>query len=283
LSGNYDRRQMQRRGSVHPQGRAVGRSVFAADQLRRSPGRSGRLRLLTLSASTITAISTVARIRSGSAEIPSASGKPVTIAECGTCAYKGAHTRRDGLDAVDYNKDPQEIMRGLVPASRRQARISPMCLEIFETMGFYSATSTNSLPDAPHCRGRVTTWTSPATGIVKPDLEIGHEPRPQWHWSRKRHSWRRTALCHARWHRPRQPNPPSGCRRSMRSIRARGRGHCCHSGRFVGRRRCLRRIPLFPYRYRRAPVPVQVCSRNGRLGFGVRGALYGRLHRPATS
>jgi len=114
-------------------------------------------------------------------------GKPVTIAEYGTCAYKGA-PQRGGMawDAVDYNKDPQEIMRGLVRSEQTQARYIANVLEIFETMGFYSATVYEFItPDAPHLSRTRYDLDIASYGIVKPIWKSATNPGPQWHWEPK--------------------------------------------------------------------------------------------------
>jgi len=101
----------------------VDRSSAGGSVTARSPGRSGRWRIID-----IVSIDYYGYFNRRSdyvrdlQKIPRF-GKPVTIAECGTCAYKGAPQRGGwAWDAVDYNKDPQEIMRGLVRSEQTQAR-----------------------------------------------------------------------------------------------------------------------------------------------------------------
>ena len=90
-------------------------------------------------------------------------GKPVAIAEFGTCTYEGA-ARRGGMawDALDATGE--RLKRGLVRSERAQARYLVELLRIFEAVGLDTATVTSSSPRTRPTGARTaSTSTSPAT------------------------------------------------------------------------------------------------------------------------
>jgi hypothetical protein len=112
-------------------------------------------------------------------------GKPVAIAEFGTCTYKGA-ARRGGL-GWDVLDDSGERLRGhLVRSERAQARYVVGVLRIFEALGLDSATVYQFVtPDAPHRRDYRYDLDLASYGIVKPIWATRDRPTPRWHWEPK--------------------------------------------------------------------------------------------------
>jgi hypothetical protein len=112
-------------------------------------------------------------------------GKPVAIAEFGTCTYQGA-AQRGGL-AWDVLDDSGQRLKGhLVRSERDQARYIVDLLRIFETMGLDSATVYQFVtPDAPHRREPRCDLDMASYGIVKPIWATRARPTPRWHWEPK--------------------------------------------------------------------------------------------------
>ena len=112
-------------------------------------------------------------------------GKPVAIAEFGTCTYKGA-ARRGGMawDALD---ETGEHIRGdLVRSERAQARHLVALLRIFESVGLDSALVYQFVvPDAPHRSTPRTDLDVASYGIVKPIWKTLDQPKPGWRWEPK--------------------------------------------------------------------------------------------------
>ncbi|WP_447038406.1 abortive phage infection protein [Streptomyces sp. DSM 118878] len=80
-------------------------------------------------------------------------GKPVAITECGSCTYEGAP--QDGgmgwREAVDYTKDPPEIVAGLRRSERTQATYLMDVFGAFESMDLHAALVYQFVtPDEPH-------------------------------------------------------------------------------------------------------------------------------------
>ena len=114
-------------------------------------------------------------------------GKPVAIAEFGTCTYKGA-PRRGGLgwDVIDYEHQPPRIARDLVRSERTQAVYITRLLDVFEALRFRSATIYNFVaPDAPHRRNPRYDLDLASYGIVKPIWKTRDRPTAGWHWEPK--------------------------------------------------------------------------------------------------
>ncbi|HEX3812742.1 MAG TPA: hypothetical protein VHX59_07855 [Mycobacteriales bacterium] len=114
-------------------------------------------------------------------------GKPLAIAEYGTCTYKGAPQRGGmGWDVVDYTKDPEQIIDGLVRSERDQAIYLTEVLGVFEEMGLYSATVYEFVsPDAPHRNTPRYDLDMACYGLVKAIWETPDRPGAGWHWQPK--------------------------------------------------------------------------------------------------
>ncbi|MEA2148888.1 MAG: hypothetical protein QOD69_718 [Solirubrobacteraceae bacterium] len=112
-------------------------------------------------------------------------GKPVAIAEFGTCAYEGAASR-GGL-AWDVLDASGEGLKGhLVRSERAQARYLVDLVRIFEALGLDSATVYQFVtPDAPHRREGRYDLDMASYGIVKPIWATRDRPTPRWHWEPK--------------------------------------------------------------------------------------------------
>jgi hypothetical protein len=112
-------------------------------------------------------------------------GKPVAIAEFGTCTYKGA-ARRGGL-AWDVLDDSSQRLKGqLVRSERAQARYIVELLRIFEAVGLDSATVYQFVtPDMPHRRAHRYDLDVASYSIVKPIWATRNRPTPRWHWEPK--------------------------------------------------------------------------------------------------
>ena len=187
LSGRYDAKRMQRRLSAFIADAArVGRSTFGGrlsyaaaeddvvdwrlfdvvgiDYYASFPRRSQHVR----------ALHRYTRL-----------GKPVAIAEFGTCTYKGAG-RRGGL-AWDVLDATGERLRGhLVRSERAQARYLVGRLRIFEALGLDSATVYQFVtPDAPHRSQPRYDLDMASYGIVKPIWATRDRPTSRWHWEPK--------------------------------------------------------------------------------------------------
>ncbi|WOX09553.1 abortive phage infection protein [Streptomyces sp. N50] len=115
-------------------------------------------------------------------------GKPVTITEFGTCAYKGAEkTAGMGWNVVDYDKHPEEIKGHLVRSEHTQAAYVVGLLEVFESMGLYGAMAFEFVtPDAPHRahdpRHDLDMASYAITRTVK---DRPYDSSSPWHWEPK--------------------------------------------------------------------------------------------------
>jgi len=189
LSGKYDRQQMQRRlDRFIRKAAAVGRSVFRG-QISYAAAQDDHVDWRLFDIVGIDYYGYFNRHADYVRDLRQYRrfGKPVTIAECGSCTYKGA-PQLGGMawDAVDYNKDPQEVKRGLVRSEQTQARYIATMLSIFESMGFYSATVYEFItPDAPHLSQGRYDLDIASYGIVKPIWKSATNPGPHWHWEPK--------------------------------------------------------------------------------------------------
>jgi hypothetical protein len=114
-------------------------------------------------------------------------GKPVAVTEFGCCTYRGAAADGGlGWDVVDYDKDPPEIIGGLVRSERTQARYLTATLEKFESMGLYAALTYDFVtPDAPHRRDPRYDLDLAAYSIVRTIWDTPTDPGPGWHWEPK--------------------------------------------------------------------------------------------------
>ncbi|HWM11248.1 MAG TPA: abortive phage infection protein, partial [Solirubrobacteraceae bacterium] len=111
-------------------------------------------------------------------------GKPVAIAEFGTCAYKGA-ARRGGM-AWDAFDDRGRLKDGLVRSERAQARHIVEVLRVFEALGLDTATVYQFVtPDSPHRSAPRHDIDAGSYAIVKPIWAKRHRPTPCWHWEPK--------------------------------------------------------------------------------------------------
>ena len=114
-------------------------------------------------------------------------GKPIAIAECGTCTFKGAPQQGGmGWDVVDQEKDPPEIKKGLVRSEREQASYLSDVLDVFEEMGLHAAMVYNFVtPDAPHRPVRRYDLDMASYALVKPVAKTGAGHTADWHWEPK--------------------------------------------------------------------------------------------------
>ena len=114
-------------------------------------------------------------------------GKPVAIAEFGTCTYKGA-PRRGGMawDVVAYDRHPAQIVGRLVRSEDTQARYLTHLLGIFESMGLYAAIVYNFVtPDDPHRPNPRYDLDLASYGVVKAIWKTREQPTADWHWEPK--------------------------------------------------------------------------------------------------
>ncbi|MEU7040725.1 abortive phage infection protein [Streptomyces varsoviensis] len=115
-------------------------------------------------------------------------GKPVTIAEFGTCPYRGAPAKGGmGWHMVDYSKKPPRINEPLVRSEQTQADYLSTVYNAFEATGLYSAYAFEFItPDAPH-------WPNDphhdldmvSYSIVKTIQDTPGTPDSPWHWEPK--------------------------------------------------------------------------------------------------
>jgi hypothetical protein len=114
-------------------------------------------------------------------------GKPVAVTEFGCCTYRGAAADGGmGWDVVDYDKDPPEIVGGLVRSERTQARYLTGLLDEFESMGLYAAMVYDFVtPDAPHRRDPRYDLDMAGYSIVRTIWDTPADPAPRWHWEPK--------------------------------------------------------------------------------------------------
>jgi len=115
-------------------------------------------------------------------------GKPVTITEFGTCAYKGAEkTAGMGWNVVDYDKNTEEIRGHLIRSEHTQAAYVVDLLEVFESMDLYGAMAFEFVtPDAPHRVGSPRFDLDMASyAITKTIKDRPYDPSSPWHWEPK--------------------------------------------------------------------------------------------------
>lgn len=115
-------------------------------------------------------------------------GKPLAIAEFGTCTYEGApDTGGMGWAKVDYTKTPPEVDASLVRSERTQADYLTGVYDVFETMGLYAAHAFEFVtpeqwhrPDDPRYDLDLVTYA-----IVKSIQDRPDDPSSDWHWEPK--------------------------------------------------------------------------------------------------
>jgi hypothetical protein len=114
-------------------------------------------------------------------------GKPVAVTEFGCCTYAGgAADGGMGWNVVDYDKDPPEIIGGLVRSEHDQAGFITGMLDKFEAMGLYAAMVYDFVtPDAPHRRNPRYDLDLASYSIVRAIWDTPADPAPQWHWEPK--------------------------------------------------------------------------------------------------
>ncbi|WP_419999056.1 abortive phage infection protein [Streptomyces boninensis] len=115
-------------------------------------------------------------------------GKPLAIAEFGTCAYRGAPA--DGgmaWDVIDYTKQPPELSKPLVRSERTQARYVTELFDVFDSMDLYAAHAFEFISaDAPHWPGDPRRDLDMATyALVKTVRDTPADPNSPWHWEPK--------------------------------------------------------------------------------------------------
>ncbi|MFI9757845.1 abortive phage infection protein [Streptomyces sp. NPDC051963] len=115
-------------------------------------------------------------------------GKPLAITEFGTCTYVGAPEAGGmGWDIVDYDKTPPEIKGDLVRSERTQADYLVELLDVFESMGLYTAMAFEFVTaDAPHRPDSPRHDIDLASySITKAIKDRPDDPRSDWHWEPK--------------------------------------------------------------------------------------------------
>jgi len=114
-------------------------------------------------------------------------GKPLAITEFGRCTYAGAAQDGGmGWNVVDYDKDPPEIIGGLVRSEGDQARFITERLDQYEAMGLYAALVYDFVtPDAPHRQNPRYDLDLASYSLVRTIWDTPADPGPQWHWEPK--------------------------------------------------------------------------------------------------
>ncbi|MFI7104200.1 abortive phage infection protein [Streptomyces sp. NPDC050161] len=114
-------------------------------------------------------------------------GKPLAICEFGSCTYLGAPQQADmGWNVVDHTKVPEEIIGDLVRSEPTQAAYLIELLDVFESMGLYSAMAFEFLtPDAPHRPEPRYDLDMASYSIVKTIKDRPDDPASDWHWEPK--------------------------------------------------------------------------------------------------
>lgn len=108
-------------------------------------------------------------------------GKPVAIAEFGSCTYKGA-PRRGGLAWDVLDATGEHLKPGLERSEHTQARYLVELVRIFASLGLDTATVYQFVtPDAPHRRAPRDDLDMASYAIVKP-IRTG---ATRWHWEPK--------------------------------------------------------------------------------------------------
>lgn len=185
LSGNFDPEKMQRRLHAFIQkAAATGRSVFRG-RMSYAAAQDDEVDWNLFDIVSIDYYSYFRRRADYVRELRKYQrwGKPVTIAEFGCCTYAGAPQAGGmGWDVVDYSKNPEEIRGNLVRSEETQAAYLLDLLEIFESMGLYSATVYDfATPDAPHRADPKYDLDMASYSIVK----AIEDPGGSWHWEPK--------------------------------------------------------------------------------------------------
>ncbi|MCM2389788.1 abortive phage infection protein [Streptomyces albipurpureus] len=114
-------------------------------------------------------------------------GKPLAITEFGTCTFVGAPEAGGmGWATVDYTKDPPEIIGNPIRSEHTQAVYLLELLDVFESMGLYSAMAFEFItPDQPHRKEIRYDLDLASYGIVKVIKDNPNDPESDWHWKPK--------------------------------------------------------------------------------------------------
>ncbi|WP_327350662.1 twin-arginine translocation signal domain-containing protein [Streptomyces sp. NBC_01304] len=115
-------------------------------------------------------------------------GKPLAIAEFGTCAYKGAPDSAGmGWNVIDYTKQPPELTKPLVRSERTQAQYVTELFDVFDAMNLHAAMAFEFVtPEAPHWPGDPRHDLDMATyALVKTIRDTPGDPASDWHWEPK--------------------------------------------------------------------------------------------------
>jgi hypothetical protein len=115
-------------------------------------------------------------------------GKPLAIAEFGSCTYEGAPDAGGmGWNLVDYTASPPRISRPLRRSERTQADYLTGVFDVVAELGLRSAHAFEFVtPDAPHRPGDPSHDLDLVSyGIVKPIQDRPDDPSSPWHWEPK--------------------------------------------------------------------------------------------------
>ncbi|MEU6765746.1 abortive phage infection protein [Streptomyces sp. NPDC046853] len=115
-------------------------------------------------------------------------GKPLAIAEFGTCAYKGAPDAGGmAWQVIDHTKQPPEFTKPLVRSEVTQARYVSELFDVFDAMGLYAAHAFEFVtPDSPHWPAEPRHDLDMASyAIVKTIRDAPQDPDSDWHWEPK--------------------------------------------------------------------------------------------------
>ncbi|MFI2031546.1 abortive phage infection protein [Streptomyces buecherae] len=114
-------------------------------------------------------------------------GKPVAIAECGTCTFVGAPDHGGmGWNVVDYGVRPPRIKGGLVRSERTQAAYLSEVFGVFESMDLYAAMAFSFVsPGSPHVADPLYDLDMASYSIVKTIRARPDDPTSDWHWEPK--------------------------------------------------------------------------------------------------
>ncbi|WP_420824780.1 abortive phage infection protein [Streptomyces coryli] len=115
-------------------------------------------------------------------------GKPVAIAEFGTCAYRGAPDAGGmAWQVIDYTKQPPQLSKPLVRSEETQARYVTELFDVFEAMGLHEAMAFEFVtPETPHWPGEPRHDLDMASyALVKTIRDTPEDPSSDWHWEPK--------------------------------------------------------------------------------------------------